>query len=257
MSNRVENKKFIKIVYFDDESAQDYLDIENGGHLDWSEKENKERIAKILAELEAEASGGFDILKYFRTLIAGKADASYSRDVSKIFAGKLESTMLTDFLEKSESDQEILKIYNEQVIAPINSASMYKMISSYLRIVPKEQLPIDIEQLNSAILDERGYYGLLLKSEASSPKKLLRFNIKCFKNNYNLADLAKMTLTFYGIKVGQCKSTELSIDKEFILQSSDTNTVSVDQIMNGQINEEKPDGEMEVIDVILAGVIRD
>ena len=51
--------------------------------------------------------------------------------------------------------------------------------------------------------------------------------------------------------------TELSIDKEFILQSSDTNTVSVDQIMNEQINEAKPDGEMEVIDVILAGVIRD
>ena len=46
-----------------------------------------------------------------------------------------------------------------------NSISMYRMYSSYLNIVPKEQIPIDLEGLNNALLGERGYYQMLLNSE--------------------------------------------------------------------------------------------
>lgn len=41
-------KKIIKIVYFDEEAAQDYLDIDNGSHFDWSTDENKEKITKMI-----------------------------------------------------------------------------------------------------------------------------------------------------------------------------------------------------------------
>ena len=56
---------FLKIVYFDEVSAQDYLDITNGGHLDWNEEKNKKRAAEILAEIEAQTQGGFNILSFF------------------------------------------------------------------------------------------------------------------------------------------------------------------------------------------------
>ena len=42
---------FLKIVYFDEAAAQDYLDITNGGRLDWSKEENKQRAAQILTEV--------------------------------------------------------------------------------------------------------------------------------------------------------------------------------------------------------------
>ena len=32
----------------DEEAAQDYLDIKNGGRFDWSSDENKEKISKII-----------------------------------------------------------------------------------------------------------------------------------------------------------------------------------------------------------------
>ena len=38
------------------------------------------------------------------------------------------------------------------------------MYSSYLTVVPKDQMPIDMEKLNDALLGERGYYGMLLKT---------------------------------------------------------------------------------------------
>ena len=64
------------------------------------------------------------------------------------------------------------------------------MYSSYLSVVPKELLPFDfdVEKLNEAVLGERGYYAMLLKTE-SVPSSVLRFNINAFKNNYSLACL--------------------------------------------------------------------
>ena len=50
MKNKnTEKIEFLKIVYFDEAAAQDYVDVTNGGRLDWSTQENKEKIAKIVA----------------------------------------------------------------------------------------------------------------------------------------------------------------------------------------------------------------
>ena len=57
---------FLKIIYFDEQAAQDYLDITNGGRLDWTKEENKERAAQILTEIEAKAKGGFNILEVIK-----------------------------------------------------------------------------------------------------------------------------------------------------------------------------------------------
>ena len=49
MKNKnTEKIEFLKIVYFDEAAAQDYVDVTNGGRLDWSTQENKEKIAKIV-----------------------------------------------------------------------------------------------------------------------------------------------------------------------------------------------------------------
>ena len=45
MTSNKDSHKFIKVIYFDNGSAQDYLDIENGGRLDWNTEENKKRVA--------------------------------------------------------------------------------------------------------------------------------------------------------------------------------------------------------------------
>ena len=57
---------FLKIIYFDETAAQDYLDITNGGRLDWSKEENKKRAAEILAEIEAQAKGSFNIISFLK-----------------------------------------------------------------------------------------------------------------------------------------------------------------------------------------------
>lgn len=123
------------------------------------------------------------------------------------------------------------------------------MYSSYLTVVPKDQMPIDMEKLNDALLGERGYYGMLLKTE-DTPSSVLRFNINAFKNNYNLADLSKMELVYYGIKVGACKETELTIDKEFDFQKKKTE-VTAESILDGDAQSHNEELYMLSKDVLL------
>ena len=79
----------------------------------------------------------------------------------------------------------------------------------------------------------------------------MRFNIKAFKNNYNLADLSKMKLTYYGVKVGICKKEQLSIEKEFELKSENAKP-KPENILDGT----KPENDfLEVYDIVLAGVV--
>ena len=73
---------------------------------------------------------------------------------------------------------------------------------------------------------------MLLGSEPV-PKTVLRFNINAFKNSYTLADLSKMNLTYYGIKVGTCTLNQLSMENEFKFEKK-KNEIDVTEIVTGE-----------------------
>ena len=244
MKNKnTEKIEFLKIVYFDEAAAQDYVDVTNGGRLDWSTQENKEKIAKIVAEIEAQAKSGFNILNYIKATFQGKVDASASAELTSAFDKTIKNTLLTDYIQAASKDEHVKKFENSGVYAPENSVTLYKMLSSYLTIVPKEEMPIDMEKLNEAILGERGYYDMLLKTEIER-KSVLRFNLQAFKNNYNLVDLSKMKLTYFGIKVGTCGENHLSIDKEFDFQPAEDKTTA-EEIVEGEKSAAEEEKELD------------
>lgn len=241
---------FLKVIYFDESTAQDYIDIVNGGRLDWSKEENKEKIAKILAEIEAEAQAGFNVISFIKAMVSSNVNTSASNDISRVFETTLKNTLLTDYISVASKDSNVKKFENSGVYAPDNSISLYRMYSSYLTIVPAEQMPINMEKLNKALLGERGYYAMLLTNE-TEPTCVLRFNVKAFKNNYNLADLSKMQLTYYGVKVGSCTREQLNIDKEFEHKPKKV-VMAADNIIDGTVSEQK---DLDVYDIVLAGVM--
>ena len=240
---------FIKIIYFDEQAAQDYLDITNGGRLDWTKEENKKRAAEILTEIEAHAKGGFNILEVIKSSLSGNINAKGSGEIAHIFDSTIKNTLLTDYLDKVKDAPDVKKFNRCVLYAPATSASMYKMVSSYLTIVPKEQMPIDMEKLNSAVLSERGYYSLLVDGD---DKTVLRFNIKAFSNNYGLADIGKMKLTCYGVSVGECEIDDLSIENEFGPVKKNE-VVTAESVVDGA-DIEMPKNKLQIYDVVLAGV---
>ena len=64
MKNKnTEKIEFLKIVYFDEAAAQDYVDVTNGGRLDWSTQENKEKIEDLKGN-QMEIAWGSQIRSY-------------------------------------------------------------------------------------------------------------------------------------------------------------------------------------------------
>lgn len=249
--NTTEISKLMKIPYFDEQAAQDYLDIKNGGHLDWSTDENKEKIAKIVAEMEAEFGGSIKFLSALKAAFSIKGDAEKITEISNIIESKLKSTILTDYILKSNSDKNIKKFYKITIYPHPNSYTMYKLFSPYLTIIPKERLPIDMEKLNQAILGERGYFEMVAEEKNESLKHIFRFNINAFRNGYNIADLPKMQLVYYGVHVGDLEIDKLGIDKEFV-SSNDEFVVSAEQILGEQKKESNT--KCKVFDIVMAGV---
>lgn len=196
------------------------------------------------------SKGGFNILNFLKGSVSGSIDAKGSAEISKLFDTTIKNTLLTDYIKKACKDELVKKFSESGVYAPLDSITLYRMYSSYLTVVPKEQIPIDMEKLNNAVLGERGYYAMLLKSE-KIPKSVLRFNIDAFKNSYHLADLSKMDLTYYAVKVGTCKKSELSIEKEFEFQN-EPKSVTAEEILGDKVIEK--DDSLDVYDVVLAGV---
>ena len=233
MAKNTNNPKMVKVVYFDETAATDYITIQNGGQIDWTTTENKERLAKIIAE-------------------SGNTNANIDTNTSKLIKSTVTNTLLTDYISMASTDKNIRQFHNDGVYAPENSISMYRMYSSYLNIVPKEQIPIDLEGLNNALLGERGYYQMLLNGE-KEPSCVLRFNINAFKNDYSLADLSKMNLSYFGVKVGQCTKEQLSLEKEFEIRPS-TNTPNVKEIVTGETRKSSTKF-LDVYDIVLAGVM--
>lgn len=243
-------KKMMKIVYFDEDAARDYIDITNDGHLDWSEEENKEKLAKIAAEIDAEVGGGFKFISFLKASLQGTVNNEYSRETKKVVARQLSSTLLTEYIKMATDDKKVSK-FSGVVYPSDNSMSKYKMYSPYSIIVPKDQVPIDLERLNEALDHARGYYEMLHIDRETSITSILRFNDTAFRNNYNLSDLTKMKLKFFAIRVGSCRIENLDMAKEFDLNNSSV-TPTAENVLG--ISEEVASKELPVFDVIIAGV---
>ena len=60
-----------------------------------------------------------------------------------------------------------------------------------------------------------------------------------------------MELVYYGIEVGSCKETELTIDKEFDFSEEKTE-VTAESILDGDTNSHNE--ELDIYDIVSAGV---
>lgn len=245
-------QKMIKVIYFDETAATDYITIQNGGQIDWTSTENKERLAKLIAEIDVQAKGGVNFLSFLKASLSGNTNTNIDINTNKLIKSTVTNTILTDYISIASKDKNIHQFHDDSVYPPENSISMYRMYSSYLNIVPKEQIPINLEGLNNALLGERGYYQMLLSSE-QKPSCVLRFNINAFKNDYSLADLSKMNLTYFGVQVGKCTKEQLSLEKEF--ETSRLNSIpDVKEIVTGDTSEPSKIF-LKVYDIVLAGVM--
>ena len=249
--NKIENN-LIKIIYFDECSATDYIDISNGGKKNLINEEEKERDKNIDIGIKASLEAKLKWFSKFNLSGEVKAETDYSYLSNKLIKTTILNTVLTDYLDIAEGDERIKKFNDFKLLAYPESLSFMKMYAPYLIIGKNVNEQFDLSKLDEALRNARGYYELI--ASHSKEKCILRFNIKAFRNNYGISDLIKMNLKYYAIEVGKFSEGKLSMKNEFINLDSQ-NTISATGILDGNL--ENDDEEMlKVYDVILAGIAR-
>ena len=244
----------IKVVYFDDSSATDYLYIYDGG----KSVQTSEKVKDKSKELANKTSAGLFAKLSWLPFLGGEASTELSADFSykgqSLLTTTLSNTVLTDFLSKIENDNDrINKFDGYGVKAYKNSIAYFKMFTPYLTMtksdVTSEGVSFDLSRMDEAFESGKGYYEMIATNQVNC-KSVFRFNIGAFRNNYGIADLTKMDLTYYGVRVGKVDVNLLDIKKEFNFEQETIS--SAFDIENG------PDTstQIEVYEIMLAGIAR-
>ena len=245
-----ESSSLIKVVYFDEESASDYLDISAGGKTASTSEDVKERINEVHGDVEAGLIAKFSWLPFFGTSGELSTGAGASAAGKSILSKTLSNTILTDYLIKSNSDPRVIQLRDLRVTAPEGSMAYMKMFTPYMVLLKLDDVPFDLTRMDEVLAGAKGYYELLGETKDGS-KRVLRFNLKAFRNNYGLTDLGRMRLVFHGVLVGQTSEQTLSIEAEM---SGGTGNATVTAVALVDGVDTESDDLLDVYDVILAGV---
>lgn len=251
VEEHLSQKHMIKVVYFDEESASDYLDMSAGGKTASTSENVQERAKETHGKVEAGVIAKLSWLPFFSTSGELNAGAGASVAGRSILSKTLSNTILTDYLAKADKDSRVFKLRGIHVTAPENSMAYMKMFTPYMVLLKLDDVPFDLARMDEVLANAKGYYELLGEAKDGS-KRVLRFNIKAFRNNYGLTDLGRMRLVFHGILVGQTSEQALSMEAEMSGGVGDSTDTAV-ELVDGA-DTQRDDDLLGVYDVILAGV---
>lgn len=255
-----------KIVYFDEGSVTDYVQIVAGGRL--------EKTTELLdldnsggnADLKTNASIG--ISSIFKSLIGFgvKAETNANLDISykseSLVKTILQNTILTDFLDLAKDESLGIKKYDGVEIRVIkDSLSFIIMVAPYLKMFKEGALKLDSDldlsvdmiKIDDSIKLAKGYFEF--EGISNKESVILRFNIDSFRNNYKVADLLKMRLSIYAVPVGKVERKNLSITAELNMTGDVDGESKYDNPEYGaDVKKVKEENSLIVYDVLLAGV---
>lgn len=251
-----------KVIYFDEGSATDFLQIHYGGNIEVIDENQGKFSYNLKGDTEGKVSVGNSFLSLLKAQFSLTGSGSIEKGKDSILKSTITNTLLSDFVDfaKSDENENKIKIFEGYKVDAIkDSFSFIKMYAPYIKLLKEgTQYTQDLADFNFIDIDEildgaKGYYELL--AVRGQEEAIFRFNINAFRNSYTLTDLTKMNLTYYGIKVGECYVEDLFVENEFSKKEK-TNKITAEEIYNDQSDEDDMD-KIEIFDVILTGVIGD
>lgn len=246
-------KKLTKIIYFDEDSAIDYINISDGGLIVKSSENTDKNSDKVDIDTTIGMESKFSFFDFFKANAKVEANAEMLQYGQKIVKSTLTNTILTDYIKKANNDNNTKKFYDFEITPIENSLTYWKMYTPYTKLFQDKfsntiSPDIDVTKLDSVIDIVKGYYEL--KANKGDEIYILRFNSNGFRNNYKLSNIMNMKLAYYGVLVGESTIEQYSVENEFNFEQKE---LTLEEIKGKNMNNKK----VPIYDVILAGVVNE
>jgi Family of unknown function (DUF6414) len=155
----------IKVVYFDEESASDYLDVSTGGKSVASSEQVRDGTVKAHQQVEAKLEAKFSWLPFLGSsaTVGGGLDAAQAGQ--SILRKTLSNTILTDYLASADQDERVSKLRRLRVTAPEGSMAYTKMFTPYMVMLKIDDAPFDLARMDETLAGAKG----LLRASRGEP----------------------------------------------------------------------------------------
>lgn len=244
--------KILKVIYYDENAAMDYVTIMNDGNVTIEEinKAIEGHEAEVGANGEASIKSSF--LKMLNLSVGVKSDISAHSSNKKIVNSTITTNIMTEFIKLADKDDNIQKLIDLKLGIDQDTATYLKSMFPYLSLLKnpdkfEELKDINTSKIDEVILSTKGYFEFLAYKNGEI-FAILRFNINCLKNNYKFNDLIKMNLCYYGIKVGTTTKEAIKLENEINQYSKVLTEEEIDS------STDQSNNELPIYDIIIAGV---
>lgn len=254
-----------KIVYFDEGSVTDYMQIVQEG--------NMSKTTELLNQTQRgiEASGSAEVkLNPFASLltaiagfsanVAGKTSLTSAANTDKIAKTIIQNTLLTDFLDICDKEKSQIRKFKDYILSePKGSLTELLKMSVYTNMMngstaldSSDDIELNINKFDETIKLAKGYFEFIGICETKNV--VFRFNLDALRNNYRSSDLTRMNLVIYAINVGEISLQELNFSEE--MKKTSKITEQPRYFSNQKIEEDADESEKQfkMYDVLLAGV---
>ena len=247
-----EKNKILKVIYYDENAAMDYVTIVNDGNI--TVEEIKKAITGMNAEVQVEGKAEIKstLLKMLNLSAGVKSELKGNSSTEKIVNSTVTTNIMTEFIKLADTDEMIEKLSDIKLEIVEGTATYLKSIFPYLSLFKDAEnveglKEIDINKIDEVILSTKGYFEFLAYKEQKK-YAILRFNFDCFKNNYKVSDLLIMNLCYYGIKVGETTEEMMKFENEI---NKNTSVLVEEDLMDAT---SKSISNLPIYDIIIAGV---
>lgn len=269
-----------KVVYFDENSVLDYLQIFNKGKM--------KQFIQVVKNLSGGLGGGAnaDLEKKDKSLTGiiaqnlagvsgkGKIDFGAKGGLSgdRIKTTLIENSVLFDFISsinrQRKSKIEILKDYKLDILP--DSMAYYASIAPLTEMMEGKSkidtdISLNVDKMYSAIKALKGYFEVIGTESGRKGQKqiIFRFNLNSFRDNYRLQDVTKMSLIIFAINSGSETKAELNFNSQFnsdedsIVENDFDGFTGQNYTIDNNVEKEeqqKQQKQLPIYDVYLAGI---
>lgn len=249
----------IKVIYFDENSAMDFINIVDGGKVESQTTSTGEAEEAAKLSIGAKIAANLKVLPIFNTSVDANSNVELVNQSKEVVNSTITNTILTDFIEKVNGENPLISKFDGYKAKILKDSFTYlKLYTPYTYVISDKSEftnEIAINKLDEIMEKVKGYYEVIAKK--GDDRVILRFNIACFRNNYKLTDLLKMDLNYYGIMVGKTSLNNLIAANELNVEGS-IEEITVEEIVNNILGKETSvndkNDNIKIFDVILAGV---